>query len=93
VTYEEEIREFRKTINQLNEEIVEKLAERVEVAVKIGTVKRRHGRPIVDRKREEKVYDQIRRLARRRRLDEEGVERVFREIISLCIEAQREAHT
>lgn len=91
MTYEEEIEELRETINRLNEELVEKLAERVEVAVGIGAVKRRHARPIVDRSREEKVYDQIRRLAGGRRLDPEGVERVFREIIRLCTEAQREA--
>lgn len=90
MTYEEEIEELRETINRLNEEIVEKLAKRVEVAVRIGAVKRRHGRPIVDRSREEKVYEQIRRLARGRRLDPEGVERVFREIVRLCTEAQRE---
>ena len=87
--YEEEIGELRKEINRLNEEIIEKLAKRVEVAVRIGAVKRRHGRPIVDRSREEKVYEQIRKLARRRGLDAEGVERVFREIIRLCTEAQK----
>jgi len=87
--YEEEIGELRVEINRLNEEIIDKLAKRVEVAVRIGAVKRRHGRPIVDRSREEKVYEQIRKLARRRGLDAEGVERVFREIIRLCTEAQK----
>ncbi|RLI09133.1 chorismate mutase [Candidatus Bathyarchaeota archaeon] len=90
MTYEEEIGEFRREINRLNEEIVEKLARRVEVAVKIGAVKRRHGRPIVDRSREARVYQQIRGLAERRHLDPDGVERVFREIIRLCTEAQTE---
>ena len=87
--YEEEIGELRKEINQLNDEIIEKLAKRIEVAVRIGAVKRRHGRPIVDKSREEKVYEQIRKLARERRLDAKGVERVFREIIRLCTEAQK----
>jgi len=87
--YEEEIGELRKEINRLNDEIIEKLTKRVEVAVRIGAVKRRYGRPIVDRSREEKVYEQIRTLARRRGLDSEGVERVFREIIRLCTEAQK----
>lgn len=91
MTYEEEIDEIRRTISRLDEEIVEKLAERVEVAVRIGAVKRRHDRSIVDRDREEKVHEQIRGLARVRGLDAEVVERVFREIISLCTDAQREA--
>lgn len=93
MTYEEEIEELRRTVNRLNEEIVDKLAERVEAATRIGAVKRRHGRPIVDRSREEKVYEQIRGLARERRLDEGGVERVFREIIRLCTDAQVETQT
>ena len=89
MTYEEEREELRREINRLNEEILERLAERVEVAVRIGAVKRRHGRPIVDRSREGKVYEQVRELARGRGLDEEGVERIFREIIRLCTEAER----
>lgn len=87
--YEDEIGELRAEINRLNGEIVEKLAERTDVAVRIGAVKRRYGRPIVDRSREGKVYEQIRRLAKERSLDAEGVERVFREIIRLCTEAQK----
>lgn len=90
MTYEEEIGELREEINRLNGEIVEKLARRVEVALRIGAVKRRHDRPIVDRSREAKVYEQIRGLARGHGLDEEGVERVFREIVRLCTEAQME---
>lgn len=89
MTYEEEIEGLRKTNDRLNEEIVEKLAEWAEVALRIGAVERRHGRPDVDRSLEE-VYDQIRGLARERRLDAEGVERVFREIVKLCIEAGEE---
>lgn len=87
--YEDEIGELRVEINRLNGEIVEKLAERVDVAVRIGAVKKRYGRPIVDKSREGKVYEQIRRLAMKRGLDDEGVERVFREIIKLCTEAQK----
>ena len=58
-SYEEEIENLRKEINQLNMEIVAKLSERVDVAQKIGEVKKRHGRPIVDRIREMKVFCEI----------------------------------
>ncbi len=87
--YEDEIGELKAEINRLNGEIVEKLAERTDVAVRIGAVKRRYGLPIVDRSREGKVYEQIRRLAKEQSLDAEGVECVFREIIRLCTEAQK----
>jgi chorismate mutase len=90
MTYEEEIRPLRDEINRLNIEIVERLTNRVRVAMEIGAVKRRHGRPIEDKQREEKVYRQIRGLAEEAGLDSEGMERVFKEIIELCTEAELE---
>jgi chorismate mutase len=89
-SYEEEIEGLRREINRLNAEIVEKLAERVEVALRIGEVKRRHGRPIVDMSRESKVYEHVQELAQGKGIDSEGVVRVFREIIRLCTEAELE---
>ena len=89
-SYEEEIGALREEINRLNIEIVQKLSERVDVALRIGEVKKRHGRPIVDRSREAKVYQQVRGLAAERGIDAEGAERVFREIIRLCTEAELE---
>ena len=89
-SYEEEIEGLRREINRLNAEIVEKLAERVEVALRIGEVKRRHGRPIVDMNRGSKVYQHVQELAQGKGIDSEGVVRVFREIIRLCTEAELE---
>ncbi len=88
MTYEEEVGGLREEINRLNAEIVEKLASRVEVALRIGGVKRRHGRPVVDRGREERIYEQVRNLAEQVGIDPLGVERIFREIVRLCREAE-----
>jgi chorismate mutase len=90
MTYEEEIAPLRDEINRLNAEIVERLAERVRVAIDIGEVKHRHGKPVVDRRREERVYRQTRALAEDAGIDPVGVERVFREIIALCTQAELE---
>lgn len=88
--YDEEIAVLREEISRLNEEIVERLARRVDVSVRIGAFKGRHGRPIVDPGREARVYEQVRGLAKRHGLDDEGVGRIFREIVRLCTEAQLE---
>ena len=85
-----EIGPLRDEINRLNVEIVDKLAERVRVALAIGVVKHRHGRPIVDRSREARVYQQVRSLAEEAGIDPEGAEKVFREIIALCTQAELE---
>ena len=89
-SYEEEIGALREEINRLNAEIVQSLSERVSVALRIGEVKKRHGRPVVDRSREERVYLQVRRLAAESGIDADGVERAFREIVRLCTEAELE---
>ena len=88
MTYEREIEALRKEINRLNMEIVEKLAERVEAAKQIGDVKKKHGKPVVDKSREAKVYQQIRKLAESENLDPLKVEKVFKEIVELCTGVQ-----
>lgn len=90
MSYTEEIGPLRDEINRLNEEILEKIRERVRVALRIGEVKKRHGMPVVDRAREEAVLNHVESLAADRVLDPEGVRRVFREIIDLCVKAEEE---
>lgn len=87
---EKKIEELRKEITRLNTEIVEKIAQRVEVAKEIGAVKKRHGLPIIDRGRENRVIEQVKGLALSLNLDADGTERVFRAIIRFCTEAEKE---
>ncbi|HUS77821.1 MAG TPA: chorismate mutase [Patescibacteria group bacterium] len=82
--------ELRERINGLNEEIVELLAKRAEVAKSIGETKRSLGLPVVDWTRETVVYEQVRALALRHDLNENDVERVFQDIVNLCTNAQLE---
>jgi len=91
MTYEDEIAPHRAEINRLNAEIIDTLARRVAAAKKIAEVKRRHGKPVVDPARERVVLDEARRQAQARGLDPEGVERVYRAIIDLCVEAEERA--
>jgi chorismate mutase len=90
VTHEAEIENLRREISRLNEEIVEKLAERAEFPAKIGVFKSWHERTIVNRSREEMVYYQNRRPLKERGMDNKAFDRVFREIIRLPTRAQRE---
>jgi chorismate mutase/prephenate dehydratase len=90
MSYTMEIGPLRDEINRLNEEILEKISERVRVALRIGETKKRHGVPVVDHAREEAVLNHVGGLAPDRGLDPEGVRRVFREIIDLCVKAEEE---
>ncbi len=89
-TYEDEIDPLREEINKINIEILEKLAKRVEIALKIGNVKHQYGKSIVDKSREARVYQQVREYANQNGLDANGVEKIFREIIALCTQAELE---
>jgi len=87
---EDDIQKLRGDINRLNGEIIELLAERVKIAKQIGDVKKKKGKPVVDIGREAIVYEQVKQLADDMNLDQEGVEKVFKEIIRLSVEAQEE---
>ena len=88
MSYVDEIKPLRETINRLNTEIVFKIRERVEVACMIGELKKRHGKPVVDRVREEAVLSQVSGIAEENGLDPAGVKRVFREIVDMCVKAE-----
>ncbi len=87
---EEDIQKLRDDINRLNGEIIELLAERVNIAKQIGEVKKKLGKPVIDTSREADVYEQVKQLANDMDLDQEGIEKVFKEIIRLSVEAQEE---
>ena len=86
--YEKEIRPHRETIDRLNNEIIEKLTERVKAALSIGEIKKRHGKPIVDKTREQAILDRIRDKAEAKNMDPDALERIFKEIFRLCVEME-----
>lgn len=91
LSYEEEVEVQRRVIDDLNAELVGLLRRRVDAALEVGRVKRRHGRRVRDPAREEAVVGRARALAEGRGLDPLGVERVIREVIRLCAEAEEAA--
>ena len=93
MTYEEEVKELRKKLGNLNEEIVKKLAERVKISKEIGKAKKKYGRSIVDKNQEARVYNQIYKLADKYGLNKEDIKCVFSEIIALCTKVQLSKHT
>jgi chorismate mutase/prephenate dehydratase len=88
MNYEDEIAQYRDEINRLNKQILELIKARITVALEIGKVKRKYGKPIVDKKREEAVIKQVRSLAIDNGVSPDSAERIFREIIRACIEAE-----
>lgn len=90
MSYEQEIKELRKEIDRLNVEIIDRIKERVDVAIQIGAVKHRYDMPVVDPAREKIVYERARELAEQRGVDPDAIERIFREIVQMCVNAEED---
>ena len=86
--YQEEIKPHRNTIDRLNNEIIGLLVERVQATLIIGEIKKKYGKPVVDKTREQAILEAIRVKAEENSIDPDGLERIFKEIIRLCVEAE-----
>ncbi|MBT6757855.1 MAG: chorismate mutase [Candidatus Jacksonbacteria bacterium] len=77
-----ELDDLRGRIDVLDEGIIELLAERAKVVCEIKGYKDSNGLGILDEDRENNVFEGVRNLARENGLDEDFIERVFREVVA-----------
>jgi chorismate mutase len=84
----QEIKQLRKRIDQVDEQILQSLSERAEICRSIGLVKEKHGIPIQDYPRENDVYAHIREKAAELGLDPSHMEAVYRQIVNMCSAVQ-----
>lgn len=75
--------ELRAEIDRIDEGLLELMALRRDLALRIGEVKRQHGIGIVDPGREAAVVRRSAQLARSRDLDSERVRTVFWQLIAI----------
>ena len=76
-----EISNLRKKIDKVNQEILKLINQRQNLAVKVGEIKKQNNLQVVDIKREDQVYDNIKKQAKQLNLDENFVVELFRLII------------
>jgi chorismate mutase len=80
----EDIKQLRKRIDEVDEQILQSLSKRVEICKSIGLVKKKHGIPIQDFPRESDVYVHIKEKAADLGLDPAQVEAIYRQIVNMC---------
>jgi chorismate mutase len=80
----EEIRQLRRRIDEVDEQILRSLSKRAEICRSIGLVKEKHGLPIQDFPRENDVYAHIRKHASELGLDPSHIEAIYSEIVNMC---------
>ena len=75
--------ELRRRIDGIDDRILELLESRVELAKKIGAVKRGEGLPVHNPEREEDILE---RLTAETKLEKDFVREIFESIITYCRE-------
>jgi chorismate mutase len=84
----EDIKQLRKRIDEVDEQILQSLCKRTKICKSIGLVKKKHGIPIQDLPRESDIYAYIKEKAADLGLDPAQVEAIYRQIVNMCISIQ-----
>ncbi|MEM2918630.1 MAG: chorismate mutase [Candidatus Altiarchaeota archaeon] len=84
MTYEKEIEIEREKIDEIDNEIIKKILERVKICGKIGEIKKKYNVPVSDTKRERAILNKVKEISLKRNLPSRNFMRIFRDIISLC---------
>ncbi len=83
-----EIPQLRKKVDEVDDQILTALCERVKICKAIGNAKKKQGLPIKDTSRENDVYKRISEKGTQLGLDSGQVEAVYREIVNMCSAVQ-----
>lgn len=85
-----EIRRLRSKLDEIDMEILELLMERMDIVKRIGLIKKRQNLPIIDKNREEEVYNNAAEFALKHDLDNIQIKSIFREIMLLSKKVQND---
>ena len=83
-----EIPKLRKKVDEVDDQILIALCERVKICKAIGNAKKKQGLPIRDTSRENEVYQRISEKGTQLGLNPFQIERVYREIVNMCSAVQ-----
>jgi chorismate mutase len=84
----DDIPKLRKKIDEVDDQILMALCERVKVCKAIGDAKKKQGMPIKDASRENEIYKCIKEKSAHLGLHPGQVEAVYREIVNMCSAVQ-----
>lgn len=84
------LEDLRNEIWAVDQQIVDLLARRIDLAVDVNREKVQHGKPVHDEEQVEKVLERVTDLATEKGLDSHIVKEIFQTIIEQCEEKQYE---
>jgi chorismate mutase len=84
----DDIQKLRKRVDEVDDQILKALSERVKVCIAIGDAKKKQGLAVRDVSRENEVYKRVKEKSAKFELDPALVEAVYREIVNMCSAVQ-----
>ncbi len=84
----EDIQTLRKRVDEIDDQIIKALSERVKTCRAIGEAKKQQGLPVRDKSRENEVYVKVKEKAVKLGLDSAQIEALYREIVNMCSAVQ-----
>lgn len=85
------LEELRKEIEKIDETIINELAKRKNLVVKIGGIKEKEGKEILDQERENQLMKRYSELSKQYGLQNEFIENLFKLIMTYSKEVQKHA--
>jgi chorismate mutase len=80
----DELEQYRKKVDEVDDLILKALNERVKICMAIGLVKKKRGMSVTDISRENEVYKTVKQKSVEFGLEPLQVEAVYREIVNMC---------
>ena len=84
----EALKDLRTRIDELDDEILELIQKRADVAIEIGRVKKRRALAVADPSREKAVLDRLMSKSRGRPLEGLAIREIYSAIVRACRAAQ-----
>ncbi|GBD34184.1 T-protein [bacterium HR34] len=83
------IKNLRNDVDKIDKNILNLLAFRFKITEKIGKVKKEVGLPLRDKKRESEKIKNLRRLAKKKKLNADFVEKLFKKIFDEVVKTNK----
>jgi chorismate mutase len=85
----DDIAALRAKIDEIDDQILFALSERVKVCKAIGLAKKKQKMPIRDESRENEIYLRVKEKSKKLGLNETQIELLYREIVNICSAVQK----
>jgi chorismate mutase len=85
----EDIQTLRKRVDEVDDQIIKALSERVKICRAIGEAKKQQGLSVRDKSRENEVYMRVKEKAAKFQLEPAQIEALYREIVNMCSDVQK----